>query len=351
MAVTGTTLVKTLKDVDYEGIIHEDVMDELFNIDPIDLPYQDMAGKGEAAKDFYKSWVKEHLKAPDLNNAHIDGDVAPDAGTFNEERIGNHIQLSIERVKVSTGARLVDTIGYSDRLAHEITTRQKELKRSMEAILVSNQGSVAMTDAVAGKTAGCGAMFETNIINGTAGGFANGIYTAPTPGAAAALTEDAVRDAAEMAYTKGGNIRILMSVPKVIRKFSEYALSAAARMATLMTDASPQQARVDGKYGKKGVTAVGAVNTFISDFDTLEFTPNRMQQLYDNGGTDCANVYLFDPEYWDVSYLRGITTEELAKEGTSDSRMMNVYYLNMALQEKSSAVIMGVDPTQTVTAS
>jgi hypothetical protein len=348
---TANTDAYNLKSVAYGGLIHEDVMDKLWNIDPVDLPYQDMAGVGESCKNFYKSWLKESLAAPDLTNSKVDGSDAGNAAASTESRIGNWIQLSDKVVKVSTGARLVDTIGYGDRLVHELMTRQKELKRDMEAILVSNQASVEMTDTVAGKTAGAGAMFQTaaNIFNGTAGGFSAGIFSAPTPGAATGLTEDVLRAAAAAAYLAGGNSTQLMSTPPMITKISEYLFSAAARVATIMSDVG--QASNTGKYGKQGVTAVGAVNAFVSDFDTLVFVPNRMQQTYLVGGVPSVNVYLFDPEFWDVCYLQGIETSELAKTGTADNRQMTVYYMNVALQEKSSAVIMGVNPATAVVAS
>lgn len=345
---SGNTDAYDLDQVDFEGIIHEDVMDELFNIDPVDLPFQDMAGRSESSNQ-YRSWVKESLAAVDLTNALEDGADAPAVGAFNEARVGNHHQISGKTVKVSKRARAVDTIGYADRLVHELMIRQKELRRDMEGILLAPQASVEM-DTVAptavGKLAGAPSMFETNVVNGTAGGFSAGIYSAPTPGSAAALTEAWLRDAAEDAYTAGGEPRFLMSTPKMIRKISEYLFSGSARIATMQTDVQTTQ----GQYGHQGVTAIGAVNTFVSDYDTLTMVPNRMQQAYDNGGTDCVDVFLFDPDYWEVGYLYGIEVDELGKTGLADERLMSVDYTCIAKQEKSSAVIMGIDPTLAMTA-
>ena len=152
-------------------------------------------------------------------------------------------------MRVSDGARLVDTIGYSDRLVHELMTRQKELKRTMESILTSNQASVEHTSAIPGKTAGLGALIQTNIINGTPGAFLNGITSAPTPGTAAALTEKRIRDVAELAYNAGGNPTVIMSTPRVMRNLSEYLFTSSARVATLMTDV--QGTNREGKYGKE----------------------------------------------------------------------------------------------------
>lgn len=347
---TANTDAYDLSSIDWEGVISEDVIDEIFNIDPIDLPYMDMTERMDSDNQ-YKSWVKENLDAISIDNALVDGAVGADIPAVVDPdmaRVGNHHQIMGKTIKVSKRSRNVDTIGYADRLIHEITLRQKSLRRDMEATLLTNQASVEGTDTVKGRMAGCAAMFETNIVNGTAGGFAAGIYSAPTPSAARALTEDDLRDAAEAAYNEGGNVTKLMSTPKMIRKISEYMFNETARVATLMSD---RREATDGEYGKMGVTAIGAVNTFISDFDALELVPNRMQQPYDNGGTDCVDVYLFDPDYWAVSYLYGIEVDELGRTGLADERLMSVDMTNMALQEKSSAVIMGINPALALTTS
>lgn len=323
-------------------------MQEIFNIDPVDLPYMDMAGSADSDNP-YKEWVKESLAAPAIPTPIVDGADAPATGTFTESRIGNHHEINAKTVKVSDRAREVDTIGYSDRLIHEIMIRQKELKRGMETGLLSNKASVAATDVVAGQYAGCGAMFQTaaNIINGTAGGFSAGIFTAPTPGAARALTETDIRAGMAAAYKAGGNPTLMMSVPEMIQKFSEYLFTASARIATVMSEATVKQ----GKYEKQGISAVGAVNTFVTDFGTLQLVPNRTQIQYTVGGvTTCANVYMFDPRYWEVSYLQGIRTAEVGRTGLAATRLMSVDYTNCALQEKSSAVVMGANTALAVTA-
>jgi hypothetical protein len=343
---TANTDAYNLSNVDLDGILNEDVMQTIFNIDPVDLPYTDMAGR-EDSKNPYKSWVKEGLATLALPTPLVDGADAPNAGTFDEARVGNHHQIIGKTVRVSKRARNVDAIGYDDRLIHELMIRQKELRKEMEAALVSNQASVEATSAVAGQMAGAAAMFETNIINGTAGGFSAGIYSAPTEGAARALTEDDLRDAGEAAYSEGGNPRILMSTPQMIRGISEYLFSSTARIATLSSDVTTSD-NSQGRYGNQGVTAIGSVNTFVSDFDTFTLTPNRSQLPTD---TNEVNVFMFDPDYWAVSYIYGITTEELAKTGLADNRLMSVDMTNVAKQEKSSAIIMGINPTLAVTAS
>ena len=344
------TTAADLKAVAFQGLIREDVLSELFNIDPIALPYQDMAGT-ESSSNPYKSWVTETLAPIDLTNAKSEDAVAGfDADTGVEQRIGNHHQISGKLADVTDRANYVDTIGYSNRMAHELMNKQKELKRDMEAILLSNQASVEMkttTTAAVGKTAGCAAMIaDANSYNGTTGAFSNGIFAAVTPGAATGLTETILRDNAEVCYSAGGNPTILMSTPSMIRKISEYLFTASARVATFMNTAANKQ----GQYGHQGATAVGSVNVFTSDFATLELVPNQQQQAYDNSGTPCVNVYLFDPRYWAVSYLQGIMAKPLARTGTFERKQLTVDYANMCLAPKSSGVLVGINPALALTA-
>jgi hypothetical protein len=78
---------------------------------------------------------------------------------------------------------------------------------------------------------------------------------------------------------------------------------------------------------------------------------NRLQQLYDNGGTQCADVFVLDPEYAALCYLEGYRTDSLGKTGLSNKRQMSVDWTLMVFNEKAHGMICGIDPTAPVTAS
>ena len=151
-----------LSQVDIGGTIHEDVMDAIFDISPVDRPFCDSIGSTDAGNP-YNTWVREALEAADKDNAIIDG---ADAGTKDEElgeRLGNHHQYMDKVVRVSTRSRNVDTIGTSDELIRQLMKRQKALRRDEEAALTSRNVAVEMTSAVAGKLAGIGAWIGIKI--------------------------------------------------------------------------------------------------------------------------------------------------------------------------------------------
>jgi hypothetical protein len=332
-----------LKAVTFGGLINEDVMQQIWDISKIPLPFTDRIGS-DTCKNEYKEWTTDELAAPDLTNAVVDGSDASGNDTKTGSRVGNHCQISTKVVRVSTRAQESDTIGRSNELSYQVMRRQQELKRDVEAIMLSRQASAADDgNTTAGKSAGLCGWLVTNDFRGAGGsaaGFGNGIVAAPQAGTARALSETLVRDCVQSVYTQGGDPTVMMSVPGVIRKFSEYLFTSSARVATLMAD--------QGKSGSPA-TALGTVNVFVTDFGTLDLVPNRLQQLNDLS-TDTADVYILDPQYLSIAYLHGYRTEPLAKTGLADVRQMAVDWTLIVHTEKAHGVIADIDPTLAVTA-
>ncbi len=241
-------------------------MKSIFDISKIPLPLTDMIQSGSHGNE-YASWTVDELAHPTINNAKIDGsdqDNTNAASTGN--RVGNHSQTATKTVQVSTRAIESDTIGRSNELSYQLMQRQLELKRDMEAQMLSNQASVAGTDIVAGESGGLQAWLETNVIGApdtVPGGFnvGTGIVEAMVIGTPEALTETKVRDVAEMVYTEGGNPGYFMCVPKVARLFSEYLFTSSARVATLTSETGQKQT---------GATAKGSINVFVTDLNRVQ---------------------------------------------------------------------------------
>jgi hypothetical protein len=298
------------------GLLNEDVMQQIWDISNIPLPFTDRCG-ADSIGNALTTWTQDRLADPDLTNAEIDGVDNVKNNAKGGKRVGNHCQISTKAVSVTTRARASDSIGRSDELSYQVSERQKELRRDREAICLNNQASVADNgDTVAGKLGGLPSWIETNISTaGTAGGYdtGTGLTVAHIPGVAAALSETTLRDLIQNIYEQGGNGALVgMSTPACIRKISEYMFTSTARVATLQSD--------QGKSGEKA-TALGAVNYFVTDFGTLELTPNRLQQEV---AADTAELHLLDFSLLRIATLSGYKTEPLAKTGLADQRQMSV---------------------------
>ena len=323
----------SLKAVGRGGLIREDVMNQIWDISKIPLPLTDMIGTG-SSDNAYHEWTVDALAAPNVSNAVIDGSVAGANNTVVGARVGNHHQISEKVVSVSFRADSSNVIGRAKETSYQVMRRQQELRRDVDAICLQNQISVADDgSAVAGNVGGLPTWLATSSYGGTAGGFAAGTgkTVARIPTAARAGSETTVRDCVQSVYQQGGEPSIMLSTPGVIRKFSEYLFTSSARVATMMSD--------QGKSAEKA-TALGSINVFVTDFGTLKLVPNRLQQTHvDSGSTQVADIFIIDPTYLAISYLKGYRTDELAKTGLSTQSLMTVDWTLEVKTEKAHGMI------------
>lgn len=337
-----------LKGLARGGVIREDVMDKIWDISKIPLPFTDMVGS-ETSKQDRKEWIIDELAAPNIANAVIDGADAGTAAVATDVRVSNFHQIAEKVVRVSHRADASDTIGRAKELAYRLMRKQQELKRDVEAICLMNQASFADTGSAAGKVGSLMAWLETNVILPAAGapvvgGFntATGIVDAYVVGVQEALSETKVRDNVESIYNEGGDPTICMTVPKICRKFSEYLFSSSARVGTLTSEINQT---------KEAAVAKGAVNVFVTDFGVLTMVPNRLQQTYnDDNSVATAAVFNLDPAYLAISYLQGYRTDELAKTGAANNRHLTVDFTLIVHTEKSHGMIADIGPTLAVIA-
>lgn len=337
-----------LKGVAFGGLINEDVMQQIWDISKIPLPLTDMIGTVDVSND-YKEWTTDKQANPNTSNAVVDGSDQTGDDSATGERVGNYCQESVKKVRVSTRARNSDTIGRTDELAYQIMMRQQDLRRDVEAIMLTEQQSRADDgNTVAGLSAGLFAMIRDtgqatpgNALVGATGarpGFSSGTFTAPTAGTTRALTETLIRDAAELSYIDGGNPAYMMGVPQLIRKISEYLFTSSARIAALYSETG---------QAAEAVTAKGSVNVFATDYGiTLEMVPNRLMQVESATRT---NLAIIDPQFLAIGYLTGYQVDELAKLGLADNRLMCVDWVLVCKSFDAQSTICDIDHTQAVT--
>lgn len=346
-----------LSDVAVGGQIHEDVMDSIFDVSPVDRPFCDMIGS-DTSDNHLKSWVRESLEAANKDNARIDG--SSSAGlddTVTGERISNYHQIMSKTVRVSDRGRSSNTIGSNDELVRQLMRRQKAARRDEEAALVSGNAAVEGNGtSVASKLAGIGAWIGTGqgstnsdrgittgadpILSGNPGGYP---ATAAVAGVKRALSETTIKSMMRVAYENGGNPSVAMSTPAVIEVLSDYLFTSSARVATLQSDVDSSNRTDNGTGGGRsggGVVAQGSVNILVTNFGTLELVPNRFQ---DDSSTGAADLYLLDPELWERSYLQGYETKELSRDGLGENREITVDVTLCSLNEEGNAVVADID--------
>lgn len=278
----------------------EDLIDKIYNTSPTETPVLSAVGR-VSATNTYHEWQRDSLATANKDNALIDGDdVTLDAQTATE-RVGNYMQIFAKKPGVSRRANIVKKAGRGSELAYIKAKAMLEIKRDIEAMIVSANPAVAPTTAVAGKSGGLGVQNNANTEHGVGGSTAawtsGAPTTAPTAGTGRAFTETLLKSAVQKTYIASGEVpRMVIMSPNHKGVFSGFAGIAVNRYQV----SKKEQGRI-----------IGGADVYMSDFGELEIVPHYLMA----GSTD---VHLCNTDYAEVAYLDGFRTEELGKSGDSE---------------------------------
>ena len=333
----------------------EDLRNIITDISPTETPFTSSIGRDTATNTFTE-WLMDSLASANASNAHIDGDEFSGDALATPARLGNFCQISRKDLVVSRRANIVNKAGRRQEMAYQIAKAGKELKRDVEAVLLSNQAGAAGDASNASKAAGLptwiGVAVSSEVDSGntdrgsggadpalssTNDGFPN---SAATDGTVRALTEDGLLGVIKACYVNGSNPNVIMMGPTVKQQFSKYMFSTNSRIATPYQDY--------GKNQRDGVGVVGAVDVYVSDFGVLDVIPNRLQRQVSN---DYVDVFVLDTEYAKVSYLDDYKTETIAQVGDAERRTLLVDYSLVIPNPGAHGIFADVDDDAAMTAS
>lgn len=286
----------TFDTYDAKGI-REDLQDVIYSISPTDTPFMSSAAR-EAVKNTLHEWQTDALAAASTSNAVIEGDEATLDASVATVRVSNHTQIMDKTVVITGTQEAVDKAGRASELAYQIAKKSKELKRDIEATLLSNQAKVAGDATTARKFGSISSWIATN--DNFAG---DGSSPSPVDGSDArgdgtqrALTEDQLKSVIKGTWNAGGSPSVIMVGPFNKQKISGF---------------TGGSTRFDASEDK---TLYTSIDVYSSDFGDLEVVPNRFQRDRD--------LFVLDMDYWAVGFLRDFTMHELSKTGDSEKRQL-----------------------------
>jgi len=304
--------------------IREDIQDALTSITPTETIFMSTIGTRNVDNTYFE-WAEVDLAAASTSNRVIEGEAAPgnDAGT-NAVRKGNYTQISDKVVEVSNTAEAVNGVGDAQGVAEQVAYKLKELKRDMEAMLLSNVAGAAGASGTARQTAGLPAFLTTNASRGTGGadGTTSGTGAAGYPNAAAtdasagnmrAVTEVLLKGVIKDCWDNGAEPSVVLC-----GSAQKQTISAFTGNATRYKEAE------DAKL-------MAAIDVYISDFGELQIVPARHVRSRD--------VLVLDPSYAQVAYLQTAKQEPLAKTGHSERRLISCEYGLQVTSEKAHGIV------------
>ena len=206
-------------------------------------------------------------------------------------------QISFKDATVTGTQRSVSHAGANDQLALQMTKRSKELKRDIEKMATANNAAVTGDATTARETGGLGAWFTSNVSRGSGSGASGSSgTTAAGEGTQRALSEALVETVAQSVYTNGGEAKIIMCGPFNKTKISDF------------TGRTNSRHMVDENAVSNNVTV------YDSDFGNFKVVINRFQRE--------REVWLIDPGFARLAFLRNFQVNEIAKIGDADTRMI-----------------------------
>ena len=313
--------------------VREHLSDIITNISPTETPLISNIGRS-VAKSNYVEWLGDAL-ASATGNAQIDGDEFSGSTLNAAERFGNYAQISWKVMVVSRRAEQLTKAGRKSELAYQTAKLGKELKRDKEYVLTSGVGhqrSRVGNSTQAPLTANLTSWIITNddrASGGTTAVLSGSTYGTPTGVAADSTTTQAISEGdlltlVKDCYVAGGNPTMLMCSPTAKQKITGYLFSStAARVASQTQD--------QGKNARGGASVLGAVDVWITDFGALDLVPNRYQRDRD--------VFILDPETWEVGYVDDMKVVDIAKTHDSERKAILSDYALICKAEKANAIL------------
>jgi hypothetical protein len=300
--------------------LREDLTSLISNISPKETPFMSAIGNGGRAKAVLHEWQTDALAAAVTTNAQIEGDDIATFGAMTPTvRLGNYAQISRKLIIVSDTNEVVDKAGRDSEMAYQTAKAAAELKRDLETTCLSNQPASAGNSTTARKTAGLIPFLFTNTDFGGSG--VDPVYTTlpdddRTDGTLRTTTELMLKTVISSAWGEGAspNLIFVNSEQKVV--ISGF----------------------DGEYAKTFDTSkvkpgaiIAAADVYVSDFGTLSVVPDRFMRQRD--------MFVIDPAYASMVFLRPYKTVKLAKTGDAEKKMLIVEWLLKVHNEKAHAAV------------
>jgi hypothetical protein len=297
----------------------EDLSDVIYNISPTETPFMSSIGKTKATA-IYHEWQTDSLASVNTSNAAVEGATASDATMSPTTRVGNRTQISQKTIKISGTLEAVNKAGRKSEKAYQLAKASSEIKRDMEAILLSNQVAANGNSTTARNLGGLQTWLSSNYSGGTNGTAGSGGTTARVTGTDRSFTATLLNTVMQSAYTNGGAPTMLLVTPA-----QKVVASTFTGIATRYRDVpANQQAQI-----------INAADVYVSDFGIIQIVPDRFIPNSDSDDT----AFLLDTEMAAVAYLRPFQTVELAQTGDAELTQLLVEYTLEVKNEAAHGII------------
>ncbi|MGL5014216.1 MAG: SU10 major capsid protein [Bacteroidales bacterium] len=279
------------------------------NLSPVDTFFVSTTKK-EAVQNTMFQWQTDSLAAADKNNAQVESSNAVSKQCSPTKVHSNVTQILRKAVEVSDTADALSSWGRGKELAYQMEKAGKEIKRDLEAILLSSQaqgngtkGDIKDdgTDQGTGTARKTGCFQNLVATKGTADADTGAVVHKETA-VAKTIKETELFDLTYNLYLAGSSADTIMFHPMYASFFSSLMETGAGR---------------EKLIGNMDTTLNKFVGSLIDPLgQQFKLVPNRFMPK--------NAIYLFRPTDWTQMVLREPAKVQLAKKGSSERYMVEM---------------------------
>ena len=275
--------------------IREDLINNIFNVDPDEVPALSAMPKTSATATKHE-WQTDGLDTPSATNAHIEGDDTTAQAITPTVRLDNQCQIFKKSFTITGTMEATDRAGREKEHTYQAMLKSKAIKTDMESSLFANNAKVVRNSTTPGELAGIPTWLTTNV---------DGAGADPTGDGS-----DARTDGTQRAFTATLLDGVLKSVwdNSGLEPDCVYMGSHNKQVASGFTNSRNLDIKAETKR------LVTTIDVYDYDFGVVRFEPNRHVRARD--------AIVMRSDMWAWAELRPLREEELAKTGDSQKYHM-----------------------------
>lgn len=289
----------------------EDLSDVIYNVDYDETPMISRIGSASAKARLHE-W-QEDSYGDATTTTQLEGLVFAEDTPALTTRLSNACAIQKRNATVTGTGSAVDLAGRASEMAYQIVKKGVELRRDMEKTILNNTAKTTGATDAARTIGGLGTYVDTTDVVklGASGVIGGGNGTATATDSAATEMVDFGNTAANEGYVK--------TVIKGI--YNRGGMGAGTLImcnATMKQLISGFTGRSQARQAIEAKSILAVADLYMSDFGDLQVVPNRLQRERD--------IWVADPKYLQIAYLRRMHTDDIAHTGDLDSKEVRVEY-------------------------
>lgn len=306
----------------------EDISELIHNISPTETPFVSLIGSTDATQRYHQ-WQTDDLASPNGANAVSEGLDAVLETQSPTTLVGNYVQISTKIFGVSGTLEVTEKYGRDSSLAYAAAKAARELKTDVDMNCTGVNTASSTTGSGTARTNGSlETWLESNVDRGAgagaSGGFSGGVTTVAVDGDLRAFASTQLDAVIQSCWQNGAKPSVIL-----LGGYQKANLSSFDGVGARRTDAGDR-------------TIIATADLYVSNFGELRVVPSR--HIRETTNVD-RNVFVLDPEYAKIAYLRPWQQFDLAKTGDSIRREMVVEYTLEVCNEAAHGIIADVDNT------